>query len=67
MNGTKRAIARRTIMGCLAGVLAAPAIGRGQEIHHRATAWWQLPADTLAYRDAEEVRLAPTIASRAPV
>ena len=26
-----------------------------------ATAWWQSPADTLAYRDAEEARLAPVI------
>jgi tripartite-type tricarboxylate transporter receptor subunit TctC len=26
-----------------------------------ATAWWQSPADTLAYRDAEEARLAPII------
>ena len=26
-----------------------------------ATAWWQTPADTLAYRDAEEARLAPII------
>jgi tripartite-type tricarboxylate transporter receptor subunit TctC len=25
------------------------------------TAWWQSPADTLAYRDAEEARLAPII------
>ena len=26
-----------------------------------ATAWWQTPADTLAYRDSEEARLAPII------
>ena len=26
-----------------------------------ATAWWQSPADTLAFRDAEEARLAPVI------
>ncbi|MBX9943833.1 MAG: tripartite tricarboxylate transporter substrate binding protein [Reyranella sp.] len=26
-----------------------------------ALAWWQSPADTLAYRDAEEARLAPVI------
>ncbi len=26
-----------------------------------STAWWQTPADTLAYRDAEEARLAPII------
>ncbi len=26
-----------------------------------ATAWWSSPADTLAYRDAEEARLAPII------
>lgn len=26
-----------------------------------ATAWWQSPSDTLAYRDAEEARLAPII------
>lgn len=26
-----------------------------------ATAWWQSPADTLAYRDSEEARLAPII------
>jgi len=28
---------------------------------HGATAWWQNPADTLAYRNAEEARLAPII------
>ena len=28
---------------------------------HGATAWWQSPADTLAYRNAEEARLAPVI------
>jgi len=26
-----------------------------------ATAWWRTPAETLAYRDAEEARLAPII------
>ena len=26
-----------------------------------ATAWWMTPADTLAYRDKEEARLAPII------
>ncbi len=25
------------------------------------TAWWSTPADTLAYRDSEEARLAPII------
>jgi len=25
------------------------------------TPWWNTPADTLAYRDAEEARLAPII------
>jgi hypothetical protein len=26
-----------------------------------STAWWNTPADTLAYRDSEEARLAPII------